>query len=290
VEDLRVFAFKQDNTKSKSNDDDYSWWEYGRSFAVADGVSRTCKDGYQGEDCSSYPAAAVFCHEVIPALMTSKSLCEPFALANAGIERLNRELHGITPETVDYLHNDYLSCVGVAGKLSKGHPHKFEYGYIGDCGILVYDDAQLYPKFLSENPIGILEQFREGWGFRDKDEREILWRRKLRNRPNEPFMTYGALTGELSALEYVKTGSIELKFGDIVILFSDGMYPFIFDVSFRAEIMLLLRGAYGLEDHVKNRRMKAYLNTATCSLRLQGVKNLDDDRTFIAFTLGDRFG
>lgn len=279
MRDLRVFAFKQDNTKLKPNDDEYSWWEYGRSFAVADGVSRTCKNG---EPLSSYCAAAVFCQEVIPALVTSRSVYEPFVRANACIERLNRELHGITPETVNYLDRDYLCCVGVAGVLSRKYPYQFSYGYIGDCGVLVYN-AMCIPKFLSENPIRILEEFREGWQFAEKDAKTIFWRRELRNRPEAPYLTYGALTGEVSALPYVKTGRIDLELGDVVLLFSDGIYPFIFDVAFRAVIARLLLGTS--EESAKQLELKKYLEEATERLRLHGVNNLDDDRTLAAFII-----
>lgn len=278
MERLKVFMFQEGNAKGKSNDDYSVWLMEGRSFAVADGVSRTCSS----EHTSSRIAARIFCEVTTRALAEKKSMSESFVLANKEIETLNRKL-SITSETVDYLGRDYLCCVGIAGVLNETPPYRFSYGCIGDCSVLVYD-AHLMPKFLSENPIGVLEGFREGREFSDKNKKMVFWRRDLRNNPSQSFMTYGALTGEPSAMAYLKTGSIDLAWGNVVLLFSDGIYPFIFDVGFRAEIVSLLLNAS--DEATKHLRLQKYFEEAGERLRSRGVQNLDDDRTLIALMPG----
>lgn len=276
-----VLSFAQDNARSKPAEDFGSITRFKNTwaFAVADGVSRT--GGYYsqlGKPSSSCIVATAFCHTSAPALATGKSLHEAFAFANEKINGIN-EAAGFTPETVDYLDRDYLCCTAVAGALAEEYPDKFIYGYIGDCGILVYD-ADYMPVFLSENNVGILEGFREGSRFSDKNERRIFWRKKLRNR-SERFMTYGALTGEPAALAQVTYGYVDLKAGDTVLLFSDGIYPFIFDQVFRVTVTDLLRKSV-VEAEIWG-TLESCIKAATVYLQYEGAKNLDDDKTMIAF-------
>ena len=277
----RVFAFTQENTKSKPNED----WLHASPdkgvFAVADGVTLPRINGVYSEISSAH-AATRFCATTTAVLAQRKdSLFTAFLLANLEIAALNCS-HGITAKTVDYSHHDYLACVGIAGRLSKENPRRFEYGYIGDCGIFVYDE-DYFPKFLSENPVDVLERFREGWGFQEKNEERIFWRGMLRNRPESPFMTQGVLTGELVALAYFKTGYVDLAHGDTLVLFSDGIYPFIFDRGFRELISTLVQDI--CDEKIKDNKLREYIKEAASDLRKRGVGNLDDDKTCIALRI-----
>ena len=279
---VRSFSFQQDNSKSKPNEDAHSCIESEDNyfFAVADGVSRSVY-GDTRYPSSALPAAEAFCKVVVPELVLGVSIHGSFGSANNEIAMVNQRA-GITSETVDYLNNDYLCCECVAGSLSKEYPKKFSYGYIGDCGILAYD-RDLMPLFLSDNPMGIAEQFRAGFDFKDKSEQRIFWRKQLRNHSDRRYMTYGALTGEASALSYLKVGSIDLEPGDTVIIFSDGIYPFIFDVWFRHLVVFLL------QTRCNQKMIDGLLGThimRTClKLQQQRVGNLDDDKTLIALTV-----
>lgn len=289
---VKSFAFQQDNSKHKPNEDAHYCveveFEGNHSFAVADGVSRAVY-GDARYPFSAWPAAEAFCKIAASALVSGIPTYTSFAGANDEIAAVNKKA-GITPETVDYLGLDYLCCEGIAGLLHNEPPYRFFYGYIGDCGILVYDH-HLLPLFLSDNPIGILEQFREGFEFEDKSDQRLFWRQKLRNHPDRRFMTHGALTGEASALSYLKTGSIDLEPGDTVIMFSDGIYPFIFDHWFRHLVASLLRSTSGEElrnlsgRELIGRTLGSYIMRACPKLEQQGVGNLDDDKTFIALTV-----
>lgn len=278
MSNISALTFQQGNKKGKPNDDYYCM--AGRVFAVADGVSRTPYSKAQ-YPATSQLAAAIFCIEVTCALEKGKAFEQAFAHANGAIVEMNKA-KGITPETLEYLLRDYVSCMGVAGMLSKEVQNRFSYGYVGDCGILVYG-ADGLPIYMSENDVFVLETFREQRGFATQDERRIWWRHDMRNRPDARYMTYGALTGELEALSYLRTGFVDLQPGDIVILFSDGMYPFLFDRVFLKLVADML--SYPFEQEGKRQAIAGYLSIAEKDLRERHVGNLDDDRTMITFTL-----
>lgn len=278
---VKALTFMQGNTKAKPNEDYLLSLPDIHICAVADGVSRSRINGSYPE-LSSVCAAKQFCDTIVEALrQPTHSMYSAFMVANVGIAELNFS-HDITRQTVDYFHNDYLACVGIAGRFSNNYPRRFEYGYIGDCGMLVYD-ANCVPKFLSEDRIAILEQFREAWGFEDEKEKYIYWRYMLRNDPNAPYMTYGALTGEMSALHYLKTGYVDLVSGDTLVLFSDGIYPFIFHQGFRKEIITALKD--NESGALARFSLGDYMNAIIPELRRKGAKNLNDDRAFIALKI-----
>ena len=280
MDGVEIFSFDQPNTKGRPSED-YCWIgiKNAISFAVADGVSRTRNVLHEGEVITSQAAARIFCHQAAFGFARRKTIHEAFALANAAIGEMNKGV-GITPETVDYLDCDYLCCTAIAGVLMES-PDRLVYGCIGDCGLLVYD-ADYMPVFLTENNVAILEEFRDCRRFSDKNERRIFWRKELRNRCAR-FMTYGALTGEPSALAQIKYGYVDLQPGDTVVLFSDGIYPFIFYEMFRVTVTNLLMSSV-TEAEIRE-IMRAYMQGATMRLRDQGAKNLDDDKTMIAFRL-----
>lgn len=278
---VKTLTFLQGNTKARPNEDCLLCLYDNQIFAVADGVSRSRINGSYPE-LSSVCAAKQFCDTVVEALrQPTHSMYSAFMVANVAIAELNSS-HDITRQTVDYFHNDYLACVGIAGRFSNIYPRRFEYGYIGDCGMFVYD-ANYVPKFLSEDRIAILEQFREAWGIEDEKERYIYWRYMLRNHPNAPYMTYGALTGEMNALHYLKTGYVDLVSDDTLVLFSDGIYPFIFHQGFRKEIITALKD--NENGALARSSLGDYMNGIIPELRLKGAKNLNDDRAFIALKI-----
>lgn len=278
---MKALSFTQGNTKAKPNEDYLLCPPDNPIFAIADGVGRSRINGIYPELSSVY-AAKKFCHSVTEALVRRDySMYSAFMVANIAIAELNSS-HNITRETVDYFHNDYLACMGVAGRFDNHYPRRFEYGFVGDCGILAYD-ANCMPKFLSDNRIAVLEQFREEWGFEDTKEKSIYWRSMLRNRPNAPSMTYGAMTGEISALHYLKNGYIDLTPGDTLILFSDGIYPFIFNRGFREEIIVALKD--NEDGALVHSYLSAYIVSMIPELKQKGIKNLDDDKAFIALCI-----
>jgi len=278
MQGVKVLEFLQDNTKNKPNEDFLQVLESDDYLvcAVADGVTRYVPEG------ASYPnpslareAAEVFCREAISHISSASArgkmydfLKSAFTLGNNAVYRLNYNM-GITSGAVNYLANDYYGCQGVVGFLDcQSFLH---YGHVGDCGLLVFDN-DLFPMFLSENPLSNLEQFREGWGFSSKDERKKFWTKTMRNNPSARHLTYGSLTGQPEALSYVKTGVLYLEPGDTVIFFSDGILPFIFERTFRE----MIRD----QKYVRN-----CIDFLTKKLAAKHVSNLDDDKAFVAFSV-----
>ena len=201
-------------------------------------------------------------------------MTESFEIANAAIGAMNEE-HGINSDTVNYLDRDYLACVGVAARILEGG-YCVSYGYIGDCGIMIFDAVGM-PVFVSENSLAQLEQIRNLWGYVD-EQKTLFWRKELRNNPGRRGLTFGALTGESAALSYVRTGMTEIQLGDTVVLFSDGIYPYLLHRSFRMEIRRIIT-----DDELSVESRDAEIERC-----LGGIADvtLGDDKTFIAVAVG----
>jgi len=269
---MRFFSFTKDNTRSKHNEDSDYHIRFGdrHGFAVADGVTRTL----YGENLPTAALAShIFCRYVATCVVNGKSMIESFKIANAAIRGLNEE-YGITPDTVNYLDRDYISCVGVAACLLKGGSC-LSYGYIGDCGIMIFDAVGM-PVFVSENSLAQLEQIRNLWGYAD-EQKTLFWRKELRNNPGRRGLTFGALTGESAALFYVKTGIVEIQPGDTIVLFSDGIYPCLLHRAFRM----------GIRHIIMDNELSVETVDAQVERCLGGIADLalDDDKTFIAVTV-----
>lgn len=298
---VQVLEFLEDNTKGKPNED-FLYSLSDRVFAVADGLTRFVSQGKDYPNPSPAGAAAEFFSEVaamsieglirlgqLTADRTEEAIREAFSDANTAIRRLN-ESNSITKETTDYLENDFASCVGALGMLVKSTLY---HGYIGDCGLLVYDSKSSMPKFMTANDMALLEDFREAWGWfkemsgvdmaEEKIARRLFWAKDLRNKPGSPCLTYGALTGEREALAYMKIGKIELGVGDTAIFFSDGILPYLFARSVREAIVQGLESDMG--EAVKKEIVAQAISRSNFTLRMQNFKNLNDDKAFIAFQL-----
>jgi len=287
---VRVLEFLQDNTKNKPNEDALCVSESKAVFAVADGVTQFVeKGGTYPELPTAAVVARAFCFDAVGSMSKSieevlnesraiyaREIISAFRVANSKIAGFNGGLGA------DYFENDLAGCVGVLGVLDgaeSGSPI-LHYGYIGDCGLFVFD-KDLHPVFLSDNNnIGPLEQFREGTPFSDKRAGAVFWRRDLRNHPDARYLTYGVLTGEEEALSYVKTGSVSLEAGDTAILFSDGILPFIFCEEFRTALRIQLHSGSKSVEQVRNT-----ISALTKKLSKRHILNLDDDKAFVAFSI-----
>ena len=112
-------------------------------------------------------------------------------------------------------------------------------GFIGDCGLAILKDdgairwhspdevASVRPHFPDAQVVGTTERY-------------IRVRRDFRNRPAADHPTYGVLTGEPGALPYVRSLSLTIGEGQSILVYTDGIMPFLFDdAQFR---QLLLSG------------------------------------------------
>ena len=213
-------------------------------FVVADGVARLKNE--KGE--YPYPSPARMASRVAAEAMAEAlrddqtHIKKAFEKGNEAVKKLNEEL-GLWDKH-DYLVNDFAGTVGAAATEKDG---VIEYGYIGDCGVahfsasgeLLYhsddDVAAARPGFPPMEGEPAFAKASE-----KVNERFIKVRRDFRNNLTASHKTFGVLTGEEAALEYVKMGSLKYSSGDVIVVYSDGILPFVLeDMEFQK---LLLAG------------------------------------------------
>lgn len=88
------------------------------------------------------------------------------------------------------------------------------------------DDKELYSDPYI-NKIGIPWHLKEARVIVRRD-----YRNNLNNIKNGKCISYGALTGETAAIDFIKTGEVTLEKGDTVIVYSDGMVNFLLEKEF----------------------------------------------------------
>lgn len=161
---------------------------------------------------------------------TTGSLVDRLIEANRSVKRLNEKCIN----ECDYLENDYYgtvaSCVSIEDNI-------LNYAYICDCGVIVYDkndnirfktddDKELYSDQYI-NKIGI------PWNL--PEARKIVrskYRNNLNNIIDGKCVSYGALTGEESAVSFIRSGQLKLEDGDTIIVYSDGFSYYLNEFEF----------------------------------------------------------
>ena len=185
---------------------------------------------------------------------TSGSLVDRLIKANDSIRKLN-DNH---IKKCDYLEDDYYgavaSCINISNDI-------LNYAYICDCGVIVYnkdgiikfkteDDKELYSDPYI-NKIGI------PW---DLPEARRIVRSKYRNNINNIIegkcVSYGALTGEDAAINFIKRGQLKITDGDIIIVYSDGFSSFLTDIDFINNIINFNEKDF--ESYIKNKSEDNY--------------------------------
>lgn len=178
--------------------------------------------------------------------LAAKLICETFSKTNGSLmDKLMkcnesvRELNNKYILKCDYLENDYYgavaSCVSIENNV-------LNYAYICDCGIIVYDrlgnikfqtedDKELYSDPYI-NKIGIHWNLPESRVIVRRD-----YRNNLSNIQDDKCVSYGAITGEKSAIEFIKTGQFELSEGDIIVVYSDGFATLLHEEEFISQII-----------------------------------------------------
>jgi len=223
-------------------------------IAVADGITRDPFPELPGKNSPAsklnfffkYPrpsparkAADIFCN-VFPEAILDFIKKDEYAVRKAFTEANDRirswNLKNI-PE-IDYVTNDFAGCVAAGAFETKGMLY---WGYITDCGAAVFDDKGIL-KFRTENegPDRYSEEIKQ----KDKRLENALWgnpetrkiiRKEYRNKPDEKY-AYGALTGEETAMKYVRTGAWELKPTDYLAVYSDGLEKTVFSEEFSEKL------------------------------------------------------
>ena len=199
--------------------------------------------------------------------LAAKVICDTFAKTNGSLmEKLikcNERVRKLNDKYIlkcDYLENDYYgavaSCISIKNNI-------LYYAYICDCGIIVYDslgnikfqtidDKELYSDSYIDK-IGIPWNLPEARVIVRRD-----YRNNLSNIQDSKCVSYGAITGEKTALEFIRTGQIELTDGDRVAVYSDGFTKFLHDKNFISQILHFEKDEF--EKYIKTKSKLDYEN------------------------------
>ncbi len=220
-------------------EDSFAYSEQNKIACVADGVRRDFLDRsvayisfknlmkfFDLQYPSPSPAreAADIC---VKTFMDNSGLDYSFWIANKKIEesKFNRLLK------CNYLDKDLAGCT--AAGFSAVDDYFLNWASINAAGIAILgengnlrfksiDDGEHSPE---KNPY--LEQIlNQHGGFNNPEGRKLI-RSQYRNNPKEEF-AYGVLTGEATATKYINQGVEEVKTGEFVLLFTDGIRELLF--------------------------------------------------------------
>ena len=232
-----------------------------RIAVVADGITRDsigCPylDKFSEEDIyRNYPnpspafkAADLVAKTFSNNYKTTHDLEELIYLANLELANLNK------PIVCDYLENDLAGCALATAYIENNILH---YSYICDCGVIVWnkngnirfqtnDDKSEVDYYIAEE---LKKMNKLDW---NTPECRVLVRRDFRNNPNiigsnGKCISFGALTGEISAMHFIKSGQLELNEGDVVGIYSDGFRPFLERSDFFENLSNIEDYVHGLE-------------------------------------------
>jgi len=220
-----------------------AWVLEGNRACVADGITRDpVVDTNWGERSMEelleyYPnpspaseAAKVTCEKCVSSVNDNPTTC--LQSANTAVGNLNRGLE------CDYLTKDYAGCVAAGAVISQD---RLAWASIGDCQVAVFD-KEGEKVFVSPNGMAAFEQYIQG---REENwrnpKRRVQIRKEFRNNPNQIFegkrVSYGALTGEITALEFIESGELQLPESARVVLFSDGFAAYLDQPEFLLKLL-----------------------------------------------------
>ena len=183
------------------------------AFAVADGATRAeYPDAIAG---STAIANVVVAGLVANANTAARDLRAAFEAANRYARSVNH---------IPRAGAEEYSAVAVVAHIDKARHLRF--AFLGDCGLAVYTKAN-DARLETPNGLDAAQAHLRKRGLDDPDERRRYVATFLRNNPQATDaegspVGFGALTGEPSALSFVRSGELVLVAGDTVLAFSDG--------------------------------------------------------------------
>lgn len=216
-------------------------------FCVADGVTRDLIDGTSLKYPSTkeeaqaviekYPnpsgatLASTICatsfikYASSIAKVSEDSVLEVLKKINSDIGEINKNRTNI-----DYVKEDLYGCVAVGGIITDDYLYCFS---IGDCRIKLLDD-NFNTTFDTENlnhnllpyeePKEFIDLYKDEWKWENTKYREY-YRKNIRNnvqRFENGEYSFGVLTGEKTALPFVKISKVPLTNVKYILAYSDG--------------------------------------------------------------------
>lgn len=213
----------------KPNEDFFLISEKYPIFVVADGVTQSSfKDGKYAYPAGARAASQIFCQSVVEYIEDNfkpekKIIEESFDFTNHRIWELNKN-EGMVGK-LDYVVYDYFDTVGVAGFFVQNN---LFYGYVGDCGLAVFDknnDLKFQTKDGVKPSVESAIKKHKNWDAVSQNERTKILHRDFRNNPSGSG--YGSFTGEPGVKTYYKIGSLKPASADLIIFYSDGFVEYL---------------------------------------------------------------
>lgn len=158
------------------------------------------------------------------------SLKERLIYCNEQVKQLNDKFI----KHCDYLENDYYGAVASCVKIENDI---LNYAFLCDCGVIIYDkfgNVKFQTKDEKERYSDpYIEKINIPWNL---PEARVIVRRDYRNNPNNIIngkcVSYGAITGEKEAINFIRTGTIKIDSDDVIAIYSDGFTPFLQNEEF----------------------------------------------------------
>lgn len=216
-------------------------------FCVADGVTRDLIDGTS----LKYPSTKEEAQAVIekypnPSGATlASTICATSFIKYASsiakvsedsvlevLKKINSDIGEINKirTNIDYVKEDLYGCVAVGGIITDDYLYCFS---IGDCRIKLLDD-NFNTTFDTENlnhnllpyeePKEFIDLYKDEWKWENPKYREY-YRKNIRNnvqRFENGEYSFGVLTGEKTALPFVKISKVPLTNVKYILAYSDG--------------------------------------------------------------------
>lgn len=230
----------------KFPEEDYSYIE-NNIFCVADGITRDLIGGeirpypkteeeamyiakHYPNPSGAYEASKIIAQNFVKNMMECQNINEE--AVKDSIKKANRNVWEINKNReIDYVGEDLYCSVAVGGIITNESLYCFS---IGDCYIKTYNEQKI-ETFSTENDHSYMEEYEEEflkkgmYSWQDSRSR-ILMRAGIRNNSiisyNGKKVGYGALTGEDSALDFVKIYKVPLDKVKYICAYSDGCMPY----------------------------------------------------------------
>lgn len=179
---------------------------------------------------------------------------EAFHLASNSINRWNNT-NGLNSKTVDHIGKQYASTVGVIAAIKDD---QLSFAQINDCGVMTYDAQQNRELDIVSNnqlikPLLQALQVQHNFDSGSKEE-HIFFRSQIVNNLDVEFqgqkVNFGVLNGQTEALNLIRYGSINLIPNQVIILYSYGMGPYLYDQEF---VNSLFKSQSDVEEYIRSR-------------------------------------
>lgn len=212
---------------------------------VADGITR---DPVGVFDLSIFSFAEMVKKYPRPsgAELAAKEICETFSKTKGPLKNRLIEANGSVKKlndkyipNCDYLQNDYYGAVASCVHIDNG---LLDYAYICDSGVIVYDNLGNIKFQTDDDKKLISDPYIKKIGIPwNLPEARVKIRKDFRNNLNNlqdgKCVSFGAITGEDSACEFIKSGQLKLFDGDIIVVYSDGLSNFLHEKEFISNLI-----------------------------------------------------